>query len=520
MMREKTISQISLDCKLWQAGQTKPLAEAAAQGSAEGGKLVNDIAAVVDQCLDKAGLAELRARLAAADYARFMKEGREHESAGVKAEARELYSQAYRYALKDEEAMAAVEALAHVPTKTVSRQAEDLMRQGKAAASMAEAPEAFSVAAQYMDQAVALAPWWAAGHAKLAGALEDAGLWALASRHLKLFLALEPAAPDREEILMRIASLSVRKPGAASEALLRAQRKHEQTAAPAAQVASAGETPAETAPVPAAPAPAGAIRSDVDSPQERLEENSGDFAVVVGIEKYSNDLPDAQFAEHDAAAVKNHLLALGYPERNIKILTGQRATYTGMSSYIEDWLPRNVKEDSRVFFYFSGHGAPDPDSGQAYLVPSDGNPNFLGKSAYPLKKLYSNLNGLKAKQVMVALDSCFSGAGGRSVLAQGARPLVSKVDTAAPSNGKLTIFAAASANEITTTLEDQGHGIFTYYFLKGLGGEAKDDSGVISAQGLYDYLKPKVQDAASRQNRDQTPVLEGAGQDSELVRFK
>jgi hypothetical protein len=261
------------------------------------------------------------------------------------------------------------------------------------------------------------------------------------------------------------------------------------------------------------------IRSDVDEAGTRLSERPDDFAIVVGIEKYSNDLPDAEFAEHDARAVKNHLLALGYPERNIKLLTGQRATYTGMSSYIEDWLPRNVKADSRVFFYFSGHGAPDPDSGQAYLVPSDGNPNFLDKSAYPLKKLYGNLNALKAKQVIVALDSCFSGAGGRSVLAQGARPLVSKVDTAAPSGGKLTIFAAASANGITTTLEDQGHGIFTYYFLKGLGGEAKDDSGVISARGLYDYLKPKVQDAASRQNRDQTPVLEGAGQDSELVRF-
>jgi hypothetical protein len=284
-------------------------------------------------------------------------------------------------------------------------------------------------------------------------------------------------------------------------------------------LAFAHEPRVKHVPTAAAPAPAGAIRSDVDSPQERLGEDSDDFAVVVGIEKYSNDLPDAQFAEHDARAVKNHLLALGYPERNIKFLTGQRATLSGLASYIEDWLPRNVKDDSRVFFYFSGHGAPDPDSGQAYLVPSDGDPNFLDKSAYPLKRLYSNLNALKAKQVIVALDSCFSGAGGRSVMAKGTRPLVNKIDIDLASDGKLILFAASSAKETSSTLEDQGHGIFTYYFLKGLGGEAKDGSGVISARGLYDYLKPKVQDAASRQNRDQTPVLEGAGQDSELARF-
>ena len=55
---------------------------------------------------------------------------------------------------------------------------------------------------------------------------------------------------------------------------------------------------------------------------------------------------------------------------------------------------------------------------------------------------------------------------------------------------------------------------------KFIGGEAKDDTDAVTSRGLYDYLKPKVQDAASRQNRDQTPVLEGAAQDAELVRFQ
>ena len=70
----------------------------------------------------------------------------------------------------------------------------------------------------------------------------------------------------------------------------------------------------------------------------------------------------------------------------------------------------------------------------------------------------------------------------------------------------------------TNTLEDQGHGTFTYYFLKGLSGDAKDASGRVTTEALYDYLKPKVQDAARRQNRDQEPVLHGQG-DRELVRF-
>lgn len=261
----------------------------------------------------------------------------------------------------------------------------------------------------------------------------------------------------------------------------------------------------------------GAIISDVDAPSFRHSVNKNDFALIVGVEKYSNELPEAEFAERDAQAVKQNLIDLGYPERNIKYLTGQRASLSALSAYIEDWLPRNVTADSRVFFYFSGHGAPDASSNQAYLVPADGDPTYLDKTAFPVKRLYADLNSLKAKQVIVALDSCFSGAGGRSVLADGARPLLSKVDEAVP-RGKILLFAAASPTQITSTMMDQGHGSFTYFFLKGLGGGAKDKSGIVTPQGLYDYLKPKVQDAASRQNRDQTPVMEGKTV-GELARF-
>jgi uncharacterized caspase-like protein len=200
-------------------------------------------------------------------------------------------------------------------------------------------------------------------------------------------------------------------------------------------------------------------------------------------------------------------------------LTGAKASKSNLEAYVEEWLPRNAKADGKVFFYFSGHGAPDPDSSQAYLVPFDGDPNYLDKTAYPVKRLYSKLGALKTGQIIVALDSCFSGAGGRSVLSDGARPLVTRVDTSVAQNSKITLFAAASPKEITSTLTDQGHGIFTYYFLKGLQGAAADESGTVTAQGLYDYLKPRVQDAAGRQNRDQTPLLEGSAR-HELAEYR
>jgi Caspase domain len=252
--------------------------------------------------------------------------------------------------------------------------------------------------------------------------------------------------------------------------------------------------------------PVRVIESDIDKPAYQLSENPDDFAIVIGIDKYL-DLPQAMYAERDAEAVKKHLIALGYPSRNVVHLSGEKAGRSSIEKFLETWLPRNINENSRVFFYFSGHGAPDTKTGQAYLVPWDGDVNFLENTAYPVKRLYDKLNALKARQVIVVLDSCFSGGGGRSVLAKGTRPLVIHVDNSTVNLGKILSFSASAANEITGAIDDQGHGAFTYYFLKGISGAAMDKSGNVTARSLYNYLLPKVQDAARRQNRDQTPQL-------------
>ncbi|MDE2237032.1 MAG: caspase family protein, partial [Elusimicrobia bacterium] len=259
--------------------------------------------------------------------------------------------------------------------------------------------------------------------------------------------------------------------------------------------------PAPSAATAARAAPA--YHSDVDAPSYAAAPEDGDaYALVIGVENYEG-LPKADFAERDAAAVKAHLLALGYPERNVVLLTGQRAGRASIAKYVESWLPSRVTEDSRVFVYFSGHGAPDAATGRAYLVPWDGDPKFLENTAYPIQRLYRKLNALKAKSVVVAMDACFSGAGGRSVLAKGARPLVTKVDVGQDDLGKVVSLAAAGAGEITGTDETQGHGLFTYFLLHGLNASR----GRATVQSLYDELLPLVRDAARRDNRDQTPQL-------------
>jgi len=257
------------------------------------------------------------------------------------------------------------------------------------------------------------------------------------------------------------------------------------------------------------------FESDVDTPNYKLEADPRKFALVVGVEKYKA-LPEALYAERDAAAAYAHLLALGYPERNIKYLSGPDATNSGLQKNLETWLARVTKADSSVFFYFSGHGAPDPETGKAYLVPWDGDPQYLKETAYPVQKLYEVLGSLKAGSVVVALDSCFSGTGGRSVLPKGVRPLVSKIDVGTPLNhgqGAMVALTASAGNQISGTLDEQGHGLFTYYLLKGLNGAAPSRGGRVTAGSLYEYLKPAVEEEAARENRNQTPQLMRSAQD-------
>lgn len=266
-----------------------------------------------------------------------------------------------------------------------------------------------------------------------------------------------------------------------------------------------------------APAPAArvaaAVRSDVDRPAYKAPEDPDAFALVIGIEKYDT-LPSADFAERDAQAMREHLLASGYPERNVVFLAGSKAGKASIEKYVESWLPRNLNERSRLFVYFSGHGAPDPASGRAFLVPWDGDPRYLENTAYPVKRLYEKLGALNAKSVVLVTDACFSGVGGRSVLAKGLRPLVSKIDADPAPGGRLIVLAAAASDEVTGAAEAQGHGLFTYELLRALNASR----GKTSIKALYEEARPRVQDAARRENREQTPQFQ-PGTSAQSLRF-
>ena len=242
------------------------------------------------------------------------------------------------------------------------------------------------------------------------------------------------------------------------------------------------------------------IKSDIDEiPTIMVEPRRNAFAVVIGIENYRS-LPKSDYSGKDAALVKSYLKVLGYPERNIDVMTDEKATRTDIEKSLEAWLPNRTKKDSTVIVYFSGHGAPEPSTGEAYIVPYDGDPNYLSVTGYPLKRLYERLGKLEAKEIIVVLDSCFSGAGGRSVLAKGARPLVMIAATGGLSSN-MAVMTATQGSQISTSSPEKGHGVFTYYFLKAI----KEGNKTLAE--IYENIKPQVEDEAKQLNVQQSPSI-------------
>jgi uncharacterized caspase-like protein len=230
-----------------------------------------------------------------------------------------------------------------------------------------------------------------------------------------------------------------------------------------------------------------------------------DFAIVVGIEDYQA-LPVSSFGLNDAASISRAFIEIGVPEQNIVVLSDSRASLSAILKYVEGWLPKRVKPASRVYFYFSGHGSPDSGSGSPYLMPWDADSAFVTSTGYSLSRLYESLADLPSRESLVILDSCFSGAGGRSVIASGMRPLINVSQVNPPA--RVSVFAASERNEIASSQDESRHGLFTHYLLQGLSGDADaNKDGHVTLQELYRYVQAHVIIDARRSHHEQTPTL-------------
>ncbi len=269
-------------------------------------------------------------------------------------------------------------------------------------------------------------------------------------------------------------------------------------------------------------APALSVDVEQDIP-ELTDQKKNRWGVIIGIENYRN-VPRVDFARRDAEFMKEYFTkVLGIPPANIYVKTDDGATLSEFKLIFdaEGWLHKNANNtDCEIYIYYSGHGAPNSDGVEAYLLPQDGNPNYPANTGYPVQQLYSNLGSLKAKRITVFLDSCFSGAGrsNEPILAMAKLVFMSPVFPVTASN--VSIFSASTGSQIASSYPDMQHGLFSYYLMKGLRGDA-DANGdkKITQLELNLYLGEHVGSMARRMGREQDPQLQSGDHNKVLLQW-
>ena len=191
-------------------------------------------------------------------------------------------------------------------------------------------------------------------------------------------------------------------------------------------------------------------------------------ALIVGIDDYAN-CPLFGCC-NDADAVSDELIKNGDGSPNFAVRKVLNVKTKGeLRQLVEECFSGSADV---ALFYYSGHGHVDTIGG--YLVTPD---YALGDYGLSLQDVLTIANNSKCKDKIIILDSCYSGTLGTiSTLGQ---------NTSIIGEG-VTILTASHSTE--TSVEINGHGLFTSLLLEALKGGAADVTGHISLGGIYAYI--------------------------------
>lgn len=238
-------------------------------------------------------------------------------------------------------------------------------------------------------------------------------------------------------------------------------------------------------------------------------------ALIVGVHKFDDNLTFREFPhdkiQRDVDTLETALTNNGFA---VSKLFADRLTRDDIMTAIEA-LVDGSKENDRLFIYFSSHGFADKNSqADGYIATSDcqyKSPSVkcirLADIGHQAKRA---LEGKKVRQVLIAVDSCFSGLG---VISKAAGvPDFSRL-AVAPGAYMLT---AGMADQLAQIDPDLKMSTFTHFLAKGLQGDANlfDKNGIISLTELFLYTQYNV---ARQTDSKQIPMLGRLTGDGEML---
>jgi tetratricopeptide (TPR) repeat protein len=222
------------------------------------------------------------------------------------------------------------------------------------------------------------------------------------------------------------------------------------------------------------------------------------YALIIGIGHFKDSQINAlTYPESDAQEMFRVLISpqAGYIPQNVHKLIGEDATLAKLKYELEQWLPNVAGEQDRVLIYFAGHGF--VEQGKGYLALYDTRIDNLTGTAYPMPTL-GKVTGttIRSKWKALITDACHSG---------NIQQVNQSLDDVG-SGSNLFTFSASRGDE--RSFEDPtlggGHGVFTYFVVQGLQGQADESGdGVVTAEELAYYVTHQVHAYVVKRTKNQ-----------------
>ena len=245
------------------------------------------------------------------------------------------------------------------------------------------------------------------------------------------------------------------------------------------------------------------------------------WALLVGINDYPNDISPLRYCVADVEAFRQALVNVaGFKEDKIFLMTDQ------MRGQMEPTninvikrlgiLSKQIKADDTFVFYFSGHGIVNDESSFLLAANSDtATVDTLELSAIPLDRVSKILSTVKAQQLLTVIDACRNnpetGRSNQDNLLSDNFTRGFKIRRSSSNSGNPSVSAtlyACNVGERAYEWAEKGHGVFSYYLLEGLNGEAVNSQGEVTVTGLAEYTQSHVVKWAEEfRGKKQTPWL-------------
>lgn len=246
----------------------------------------------------------------------------------------------------------------------------------------------------------------------------------------------------------------------------------------------------------------------IDQPPKRIKgfEQPQALGIAIGVGAYRDStLAASRFAVRDATVMAKYLQNVtGVPAKQLKVLTDKQAGRDDLAVLLESWLPTQVKTNTTLYLYFSGRAAVDPESGAVFLVPYDGKP-AMQERLFSLRRLHAALGRLPIERAVLFLEVSVEPTGGAGT---GQSLPRWDPDSRDVPKGKLIQMIGNTAVQDAHEFYKGQHGLFTYFVLRGLRGEADSkQNGRVLLRELCQYVETQVSQMAQAEFGNQQEAV-------------